>query len=66
MSDVCAQVSWFKDEAELYCKTGLDMKRNGTLRKLIVQSAKVSDSGVYRCRLVDDVVTFRVDVEGDF
>lgn len=66
MSDNCAQVSWFKDEVELYCKTGLDMKRNGTQRKLIVQSAKVWDSGVYSCRLVDDVVTFHVDVEGDF
>lgn len=66
VSDNSAQVSWFKDEVELYCKTGLDMKRNGTLRKLIVQSAKVSDSGVYSCRLTDDVVTFHVDIEGDF
>lgn len=66
VSDASAQVSWFRDEVELYCKTGLDMKRNGTLRKLIVQSAKASDSGVYSCRLIDDVVTFHVDVEGDF
>lgn len=66
VSDPAVQVSWFKDELELYCKTGLDMKRDGTLRKLIIQSAKVSDSGLYSCRLTDDIVTFRVEVEGDF
>ncbi len=66
VSDPVAQVSWFKDEVELFCKTGLDMKRDGSLRKLMIHSAKVSDSGLYSCRLADDVVTFHVDVEGDF
>lgn len=66
VSDPVAQVSWFKDGVELFCKTGLDMKRDGTLRKLIIPSAKVSDSGLYSCSLTDDVVTFRVDIEGDF
>lgn len=66
VSDPVAQVSWFKDKVELYCKTGLDMKRDGSLRKLMIQSAKVSDSGLYSCSLTDDVVTFHVDVEGDF
>ncbi|XP_027136610.1 obscurin-like protein 1 isoform X3 [Larimichthys crocea] len=63
VSDPVAQVSWFKDGVELFCKTGLDMKRDGTLRKLIIPSAKVSDSGLYSCSLTDDVVTFRVDIE---
>ncbi|KAM9347673.1 obscurin-like protein 1 [Symphorus nematophorus] len=63
VSDPVAQVSWFKDEVELFCKTGLDMKRDGSLRKLIIHSAKVSDSGLYSCSLTDDVVTFHVDVE---
>ncbi|XP_029314433.1 obscurin-like protein 1 isoform X6 [Cottoperca gobio] len=63
VSDPVAQVSWFKDEVELFCKTGLDMKRDGSLRKLIIHSAKVSDSGLYSCSLADDVVTFQVDVE---
>uniref|UniRef100_A0A3B3UEP3 Obscurin-like protein 1 n=1 Tax=Poecilia latipinna TaxID=48699 RepID=A0A3B3UEP3_9TELE len=44
VSDPAAQVSWFKDEVELFSKTGLDMKRDGVLRKLIIHSAKVSDS----------------------
>ncbi|XP_037645175.1 obscurin-like protein 1 isoform X17 [Sebastes umbrosus] len=66
VSDPVAQVSWFKDEVELFCKTGLDMKRDGSLRKLMIHSAKVSDSGLYSCSLADDVVTFHVDVEGDF
>ncbi|XP_044072892.1 obscurin isoform X3 [Siniperca chuatsi] len=63
VSDPVAQVSWFKDEVELFCKTGLDMKREGSLRKLMIHSAKVSDSGLYSCSLADDVVTFHVDVE---
>ncbi|KAM6955924.1 obscurin isoform 2-T2 [Lycodopsis pacificus] len=63
VSDPVAQVSWLKDEVELFSKTGLDMKRDGSLRKLMIHSAKASDSGLYSCSLADDVVTFRVDVE---
>ncbi|MEQ2310569.1 hypothetical protein AMECASPLE_010384, partial [Ameca splendens] len=63
VSDPAAQVSWFKNEVELFSKTGLDMKRNGTLRKLIIHSAKVSDSGLYSCSLTDEAVTFQVDIE---
>ncbi|XP_032423838.1 obscurin-like protein 1 isoform X8 [Xiphophorus hellerii] len=63
VSDPAAQVSWFKDEVELFSKTGLDMKRDGTLRKLIIHSAKVSDSGLYSCSLADEAVTFHVDIE---
>ncbi|XP_067459166.1 obscurin isoform X6 [Thunnus thynnus] len=63
VSDPVAQVSWFKEEVELFCKTGLDMKRDGSLRKLIINSAKVSDSGFYSCNLADDVVTFHVDIQ---
>lgn len=66
VTDHLAQVSWFKDEVELFCKTGLDMKRDGSVRKLMIHSAKVSDSGLYSCSLADDVVTFHVDIEGDF
>ncbi|XP_056280898.1 obscurin-like protein 1 isoform X10 [Pseudoliparis swirei] len=63
VSDPVAQVSWFKDEVELFCRTGLDMKRDGSLRKLTIHSAKVSDSGLYSCSLAEDVVTFHVDVK---
>ncbi|KAM4558644.1 obscurin isoform 5-T5 [Odontesthes bonariensis] len=63
VSDPAAQVTWLKDAVELFCKTGLDMKRDGSLRKLMIDSAKVSDSGLYSCSLIDDVVTFHVDVE---
>lgn len=66
VSDPVAQVSWFKDGVELFCKTGLDMKRDGSFRKLMIPSAKVTDSGLYSCSLAEDVVTFQVDVEGDF
>ncbi|XP_055361319.1 obscurin-like protein 1 isoform X11 [Betta splendens] len=63
VSDPLAQVSWFKDEVELFCKTGLDMKRDGGIRKLMINSAKASDSGIYCCSLAGDAVTFHVDVE---
>lgn len=66
VSEDAAQVSWFKDVVELFCRTGLDMKRDGRLRKLIIHSAKVSDSGLYTCSLANDAVTFHVDVEGDW
>uniref|UniRef100_A0AAX7TCK0 Obscurin like cytoskeletal adaptor 1b n=1 Tax=Astatotilapia calliptera TaxID=8154 RepID=A0AAX7TCK0_ASTCA len=66
VSDPVAQVSWFKDDLELFCKTGLDMKRDGNFRKLMIPSAKVSDSGLYSCKFADDIATFHVDVEGDF
>ncbi|KAM9710746.1 obscurin isoform 2-T2 [Menidia menidia] len=63
VSDPTAQVTWLKDSVELFSKTGLDMKRDGSLRKLMIHSAKVSDSGLYSCCFLDDVVTFQVDVE---
>ncbi|XP_004559239.3 obscurin isoform X8 [Maylandia zebra] len=63
VSDPVAQVSWFKDDSELFCKTGLDMKRDGNFRKLMIPSAKVSDSGLYSCKFADDIATFHVDVE---
>lgn len=65
VSDPAAQVSWFKDRMEIFSKTGLDMKRDGTHRKLMIHSAKASDSGLYCCSLADEVVTFHVDVEGE-
>ncbi|CAK6963696.1 obscurin-like protein 1 isoform X4 [Scomber scombrus] len=63
VSDPNAQVSWFKEDVELFCKTRLDMKRDGSLRKFIIHSAKVSDSGLYSCNLADDVETFHVDIQ---
>uniref|UniRef100_A0A3Q2QCL7 Obscurin-like protein 1 n=1 Tax=Fundulus heteroclitus TaxID=8078 RepID=A0A3Q2QCL7_FUNHE len=63
VSDAAAQVSWFKNEEELFSRTGLDMKRDGSLRKLTIHSAKLSDSGLYSCSLTDEAVAFHVDVE---
>ncbi|XP_059895398.1 obscurin-like protein 1 isoform X10 [Gadus macrocephalus] len=63
LQDPVAQVSWCKDGVELYSKTGLDMKRNGHVRKLVINSAKASDSGLYSCCLSLDVVTFQVEVQ---
>ncbi|XP_072301444.1 obscurin-like protein 1 isoform X8 [Eucyclogobius newberryi] len=63
VSEAAAQVTWAKDHMELFCRTGLDMKRDGCLRKLMVHCAKLCDAGTYSCSLAHDVVTFSVRVQ---
>ncbi|CAL9689685.1 unnamed protein product [Knipowitschia caucasica] len=63
VSEVAAQVTWSKERVELFCRTGLDMKREGCVRKLLVHCAKPSDAGMYSCSLSGDVVTFIVAVQ---
>uniref|UniRef100_A0A3B3Z956 Ig-like domain-containing protein n=1 Tax=Periophthalmus magnuspinnatus TaxID=409849 RepID=A0A3B3Z956_9GOBI len=65
VSEPAAQVTWARDQVELFCRTGLDMKRDGCVRKLMVHCAKPSDAGLYSCSLAQDVVTFRVHVQGE-
>uniref|UniRef100_A0AAV2JX76 Obscurin-like protein 1 n=1 Tax=Knipowitschia caucasica TaxID=637954 RepID=A0AAV2JX76_KNICA len=65
VSEVAAQVTWSKERVELFCRTGLDMKREGCVRKLLVHCAKPSDAGMYSCSLSGDVVTFIVAVQAD-
>ncbi len=36
------------------------------MRRMIIQSAELKNSGVYSCEAVDDRIAFRVDVAGDF
>ncbi|KAL1267529.1 hypothetical protein QQF64_032892 [Cirrhinus molitorella] len=62
ISDPTAQVSWLKDGVELQQDSGLDIQSEGTMRKMIIQSAEVKHSGVYSCEAVDDRIAFKVDV----
>ncbi len=66
ISDPTAQVSWLKDGVELLQDSGLDIQSEGTMRRMIIQSAELKNSGVYSCEAVDDRIAFRVDVAGDF
>uniref|UniRef100_A0A8B9H1J2 Obscurin-like protein 1 n=1 Tax=Astyanax mexicanus TaxID=7994 RepID=A0A8B9H1J2_ASTMX len=61
--DSADRVSWWKDGKELSPKNDLNIQRDGNLRKLTIQSAKLSDSGHYTCGTPDDAVSFRVDVQ---
>uniref|UniRef100_A0A3B3Q2K2 Ig-like domain-containing protein n=1 Tax=Paramormyrops kingsleyae TaxID=1676925 RepID=A0A3B3Q2K2_9TELE len=65
ISDSAAKVWWYKDGMQLHQKLGLDIQSDGNIRKLTVQSAEISHSGVYSCGAVDDAIAFKVDVQGD-
>ncbi|TSL54341.1 Obscurin [Bagarius yarrelli] len=62
ISESAAQVSWFKDGMPLLQESGLDIKSEGTMRKMIIQSAELKHSGMYSCKAKDDHIAFRVDV----
>ncbi|KAF4087196.1 hypothetical protein AMELA_G00092870 [Ameiurus melas] len=62
ISESAAPVSWFKDGVPLLQETGLDIKSEGTMRALIIQSAELKHSGMYSCEAGDDRIAFKVDV----
>ncbi|XP_057192716.1 obscurin-like protein 1 isoform X8 [Triplophysa rosa] len=62
ISDATSQVCWFKDGVQLQQQTGLDIQSEGTMRKMLIQSAEPKHSGIYSCEAVDDRIAFKVDV----
>lgn len=64
--DSATRVWWYKDSSDLFPQNGLNIQADGNVRKLTIQSAKLSDSGHYTCGIPDDAVSFRVNVQGDF
>lgn len=65
ISDPTAQVWWYKDGIELHPQVGIDIQSDGNIRKLTVQSAEISHTGLYICAVVEDDITFKVIVQGD-
>lgn len=61
-----AKVSWFKDGKELQVSDGLNIQADGNMRRIVIQSAEESHSGVYTCETSGDVITFNVDVAGNW
>ncbi|KAM6958098.1 obscurin-like protein 1a [Tautogolabrus adspersus] len=59
-----AKVSWFKDGKELEVTDGLNIQADGNMRRIVIQSADASHSGVYSCETSGDVIKFNVDVAG--
>lgn len=66
VSDPEALVGWYKDETQIISNPGLEIQSEGNTRTLVVQSAELSHSGVYRCTTQDDTMDFHVEIKGDF
>lgn len=64
LSDPAAPVHWYKNGVELQTMEGLHIQSEGTMRRIVIQSAEFSHSGVYCCDAIDDVIRFNVEVEG--
>ncbi|XP_073318223.1 obscurin-like protein 1a [Pagrus major] len=62
VSHSCAKVSWFKDGEELQVADGLNIQSDGNMRRIVIQSADASNSGVYTCETSGDVIKFNVNV----
>ncbi|XP_065818094.1 obscurin-like protein 1 isoform X6 [Labrus bergylta] len=63
LSDPAAPVNWYKNGVELQTIEGLHIQSEGTMRRIVIQSAEFSHSGVYCCDAIDDVIRFNVEVE---
>ncbi|XDV30096.1 hypothetical protein PO909_033087 [Leuciscus waleckii] len=63
LSDPEAPVRWYKNGVELKSMEGLHIQSEGTMRRIVIQSADFSHSGVYSCDAIDDVIRFNVEVE---
>ncbi|XP_026861476.2 obscurin-like protein 1 isoform X4 [Electrophorus electricus] len=63
LSNPEAQVRWYKNGVELHSVEGLHIQSEGTMRRIVIQSAEFSHSGIYSCDAIDDVIRFNVEVE---
>ncbi|XP_068561253.1 obscurin-like protein 1 isoform X2 [Cebidichthys violaceus] len=63
LSDPAAPVHWYKNGVEIQTLEGLHIQSEGTMRRIVIQSAEFSHSGVYCCDAIDDVIRFNVEVE---
>lgn len=65
ISDSTGQVHWFKDGKQILSQSSVDIQSEGCIRRLIIESAALSDSGVYRCTTKDDIIEFPVEIKGE-
>lgn len=65
VSHPSARVGWFKDGVELQVTDGLNIQSEGNMRRIVIQSAEFTDSGVYTCETMGDIIKFNVEVEGE-
>ncbi|XP_072117142.1 obscurin-like protein 1a isoform X1 [Mobula birostris] len=57
-----AEVRWYKNGLEVEGDTNITMMSHGVHRSLIIQSARIEDSGEYVCDAGDDSIFFNITV----
>lgn len=65
ISDSLGQVCWFKDGKQILPQSAVDFQSADCIRRLIIESAALSHSGVYRCTTKDDIIEFQVEIKGE-
>ncbi|XP_018590992.2 obscurin-like isoform X2 [Scleropages formosus] len=51
---------WYKDGVEIQPTDNITMQANGVVRRFIIRSTQLSDSGTYTCRAGDSTLLFKV------
>lgn len=59
-----AAVQWYKDGVEIKSSDNVLIETENFARRLILQSAQLSNSGTYTCRSGDNALIFKVNVRG--
>lgn len=59
-----ATTQWYKDGVEIQTSDKVRMETEHTMRKLIIQSVRMSDAGTYTCRAGGSALIFKVNVRG--
>lgn len=65
ISDSERQVCWYEGDSEPLSSSGLDIQRDGNVRKLTVESAELTGTGPFICGSLDDAVSLKTDSQGD-
>lgn len=59
-----AEVCWMKDGVRLSQSSNVTVIMDGCVRKLILHSAALADTGLYTCDAIDDMMEFPVKIIG--
>lgn len=61
-----AEVIWKKNGEEIEENANITIIEDGSTRQLTIHSSRVEDTGQYLCDAKDDVMDFRVKINGRF
>ncbi|KAI4883548.1 hypothetical protein NFI96_026922, partial [Prochilodus magdalenae] len=54
---------WLKDGVEVLQSDNVTIQAEGTMRRLIIRSAQLSDAGAYTCQAGDNTMSFTVNIK---